>query len=62
LSGNGIAGTNGGGTSDAEGGLDGSADGSASCDDEEPQPTSKTSAASEAISGRNLGEWRTPAR
>jgi hypothetical protein len=62
LSGNGIAGTNGGGTSDAEGGLDGSVDGSARCGDEEPQPTSRTSAASEAISEQNLDVWRTPAR
>jgi len=64
LSGNGIAGIKGGGTSDVgDGTTDDEAgpDGSARCDGES-QPTSRSSAAIDAISERDLGEWRTPAR
>jgi hypothetical protein len=48
LSGNGIAGTNGGGTSEDDGELDGELEGSARCDDE-PHPTSRASTAIDAI-------------
>jgi hypothetical protein len=61
LSGNGIAGTNGGGTADDDGELDGELEGSARCDDE-PHPTSRASIDIDAINWRNFEVLCTPAR